>query len=104
MSYKLNSDYIKKEIINPNGELFHSLLYYDGVLPMALYQVFNIHMNPLELPRYICSQMNAKHGERWLEHGRLESYKLPGETFTECENRLIKEMLDNIELPIFIDK
>ncbi len=104
MSYKVNSEYLKRELVNQNSTLFQALLNYDGVLPMALYQLFNIDINPLQLPRYLCSQMNDKHGEKWIEHGRLEYYKLPGETFTECEDRLTKKLLDDTGLPIFIER
>ena len=101
MSYKLNVDYLQtqKEL---DSELTVSLIEYTGVLPLQLYHVYNPYHDSWGIPKHVREFVYAKHGSKWIEHGRYESFKLPGESFEDCENRLIQELLDNTRLPIFI--
>lgn len=103
MKYSLNIDYIKKEVKNANFELFNTIINYEGILPNALYDVFNPNINFLELniPVEIKQAIMAKHEVNFIEHRRFEAFKKPNESFEDCDKRLIQELVDKTGLPIF---
>ena len=106
--YKLNFEYIMKEATNINDEIdvrdsefIQAIMDYDLPLPIGLYYTFN-QINPCKFPRRVCQDIQKKHGNNWRLHERHEFFNNPGETFEDCDNRLIKQLLDKIELPIYI--
>lgn len=99
--YEFNTDYFKENLSNQDSELVKALLDYDGVLPCQLSYPLNIYINPLNLPRDVLYKIREKHDQKLIEHSRYEAFKLPGESFGECDDRLIKELLDVTGLPIF---
>ena len=103
MSYKLNVEYLQtqKEL---DSELTISLIEYTGVLPLQLCHVYNPYHDSWGIPKHVREFIYSKHGDNWAEHGRLESFKLPGESFEDCEDRLIQELLDSMGLLIFVKK
>lgn len=102
MSYKLNVEYLQtqKEI---DSELTTALAEYDGVLPLLLYHVYNPYHDSLGMPNHVREFIHKIHGDKWVEHGRYEAFKLPGESWVDCEDRLSKVLLDEINLPILIE-
>lgn len=106
--FELNFEYIQKEAElinnNSNSKLIDTILTYDGVLPDELYDVFNPSVSPLGFPVGLCMQMQKEHGNNWIEHRRFESFNRPGETFEECNSRLIELLMDKTGLPIYIKK
>ena len=101
--YKLNIDYFKENMNDRDSDLVKALLDYDGVLPIALDYPLNININPLNLPSDVLYQVRDKHDVKLIENGRYEAFKLPGESFSECNARLTKELLEATGLPIFIE-
>lgn len=100
---KVNIDYLRAEVGNPTSELWDKLLKYDGVLPNDLFEFFNPNINFLDLniPLYVKQAIMRKHEENWVNHRRYELFNKPGESFSDCDNRLIQELVDKTGLPIF---
>lgn len=99
MKYILNVDFIK----NADSEVFDKILNYDGVLPNDLYEVFNPNINflGLDIPVEIKQAIMAKHETNFIEHRRFEAFKKSNESFEDCDKRLIQELVDKTDLPIF---
>lgn len=102
--YEFNIDYFKENLSDSDSELVQALINYDGVLPIELDYPLNINISPLNLPHDVLYKIREKQGEKLIEHGRYELFKLPGESFGECDDRLIQELLDSVGLPIFVKK
>lgn len=103
MSYKLNVEYLKTQK-TMDSELIKALSEYKGVLPFQLYHAFNPSLDVWGVPQYIRDYLYEIHGDNWVEHGRYEAFKLPGESFEDCEDRLTKQLLDEIKLPILLKR
>ena len=97
----LNFKYILKEAAKKDSELVNFILNYDGVLPICLYYTFNENVNPADFPLSTCKEIQAKHGENWKLHQKFNKFAKKGESFEDCDNRLIKELLQSTKLPIF---
>lgn len=99
---ELNWEYIESERKNieenSKSELVDAILDYDNPLPDYLYDIFNYSSF---MPSSVCGVIMKKHETNWVLHRRYEHFKKEGETFKECDNRLIKEFLNKTGLPIF---
>lgn len=106
LMYELDLEYIEKQInelsSTDKGEFITTLLNYDGVLPIELEQLFNPYINPLHIPQAVIIEVRAKHEDKWVEHGRYESFVLPGETFEDCNQRLIQRFVNKTGSPCFV--
>ena len=104
--YNLNFDWIRSEAKKVNdGEessFVVAILNYDGICPNELYEVFNPNISPAGFPRELCREIQAKHGENWILHRRYEYFNTKGESFEDCNNRLIEELLQKTNLPIYL--
>lgn len=101
--YRLNVEYLETQK-SMDSELTTALAEYEGVLPLQLYHVYNPHRDSWGMPKHVREFIHEIHGDKWLEHGRLGAFILPGESWDECEDRLSKMLLDEINLPILIEE
>lgn len=102
MTYILNVEYLKTQK-SADSELIKALARYEGVLPLQLYYAFNPYRDEWGIPQYIRDCLYEIHGNNWVEHGRYGAFIIPGESWGECEDRLSKMLLDEINLPILIE-
>ena len=100
---KLNIEYLRTEAENPYSELWDKLIEYKGVLPNDLYEVFNPNLNFLDLniPIAIKQEIMNTHESNFIEHRRFEAFNNPNESFEGCDARLIQDLIDYLDLPLF---
>lgn len=109
--YKLNVEWIKNEAKKlesvydiETNEFINFILEYRHPLPIELYWVFNQYHNLAGMPRAVCQKVQKIHGANWVQHERVHAFNKPGETFQDCNNRLVEDLMDKTELPIYIKK
>ena len=105
--YILNENYIKKEMENlkSNGdsEFINAILNYPKPLPLIFDRLFHLSLpNHWGIPVSICKKVQHKHSENLILHGRYEAFNKDNESFSECDDRLIQQLLDKTGLPIYI--
>lgn len=84
-----------------NSEFFNFILKYDKPLPVVFNEIFIRCPKKLEIPAYMVKKCLDKHEENLVLHSRYEHFKKEGESFVECDNKLIKELMEDSKLPIF---
>lgn len=106
--YKLNIEYIGEQAkeLNRTGECdLIQLLEYNAPLPSELAMVFNPNWDSLGFgfPVGFKQMFMRKHEENFIEHIRFEAFKRKNESFTDCNNRLISDLLETTGLPLYLE-
>lgn len=88
--YNLNIEYIEKNLF----EVIHALKEYDGTIPFQLDITYG-ELSDLGHALFFYKK------DVMIAH-KYEYWALPGESLDDCNNRLIKQLLDATGLPIYI--
>ena len=101
MQYDLNVDYIQTQT-SMNSPLTKALLNYKGMIPEILGYVYSKrNMGFYGMDENVCTEMNRVHGPEIRHQAMLDN---DSESYERWQDELAKELMDYINLPVFIEK
>ena len=101
MNYDLNVEYIRTQT-SMESPLTKALLEYGGMLPEILGYVYSkVNRSFYGMDESVCTEMNRVHGPEIRHQAMLDD---GSESYERWQDELAKELMDSINLPVFIEK